>query len=696
MKRNRPSPRIPHRLLIGAVGAVSALASTSCQLLTSELGNKTGELLAFSSCTDLESHLKSQALRSLGILDALGGSGYNPLGFASAVGQGNVDPNRAGTPTSDTNNQEAGVDEADILQVDATHAFALSGRRLVIIEALGTGISGGGSNEPAALSDANINGGQVVAEVDLEGTPVEMFLMGDRVVVITRLQHRALAQAYSAASRPERSDGAPTTMALVFDVSDRRNPQKVREVALDGEYIAARRIDDQVYLVARAMLGGPADDEGEAAALGDWLDLGSASLLGASLDSWMPYVYTTTFDNGAVGAQSVDRASCSDAYASPASPGEEVLGIVSFDALDADSQPHTTTILGDGSLVYASTESIIVALTNYADLTYSVDEDDPALLSLADDLGIDLSGLTGIDLTASLGEDGEASGPATYLHRFALADDGRAEYDATGEVDGWILNQFSISEEDGYVRVATQANRDSLEAETMVFTLRAGGAGSDPGLALSAVTSAANSRLRVAGELRNIAPGEDLFAVRFQGDKGYLVTFQEVDPLWIVDLSNPESPRMRGNLMVPGWSTYLHPLSGGRLLAIGQGGFWNDEIKLSLFDVSNADAPRNVEEVTVGESGATSEALTEHRAFRYLEDRQLLAIPVQESGASALHLFRVGSAGFEEVATVDHSGLGGGTVRRAYQIGDYLYSLSDGGVVITNLDTFQTAANVDL
>jgi uncharacterized secreted protein with C-terminal beta-propeller domain len=675
--------------LCGLCGALTLLTA-GCELLDSltpdPLDTSRTELVAFSSCTALETHLKSEALRTVNIFSGLapGGGSYQPMGFASSADDSGADTSgTAGGDTaySTTNNQEPGVAEADIFQVDETHAFALRDDHLVIIEAVG---SGAGAGEGG--SGLQIESGRIVADVAIDGWPVEMLLHEDSVVVIVRSTQSQMAALYG--TRESRPSGGTVTRALVFDVTDRAAPELVREVAIDGQYVAARRVDGQVYLVARAMLGGPALS-GTPQALSEWVDLQALSILDADLDQWIPYTYSTRFEGGAARDPRVERASCSDAYHSPAVPGDDALGILSFDLSDAASPLQTTTIIGDGSLVYASRESIVVALTNYGVLTYGEGDEGPGSGDLFD------GGWGDFDVFGLEGDDDPAGSEATYLHRFALGGDGRALYDATGTVDGWILNQFSISERSGYLRVATQAHRGEADAESMVFTLDVGGGSAveDGGLALQ---EGGLRRMPLAGSLRGIGLSEDLYAVRFRGDKGYLVTFRQVDPLWIVDLSNPRAPLLRGELQVPGFSTYLHPIEGNRLLAIGRGGWSNDEVKLSIFDVSDADAPRALDERVDGDD---SEALDEHRAFRYIADRQLLAVPIADGSAAGLHLYRVGNT-LEPVGVIDHatlSGTGGSeSIRRAYRIGDYLYAYSHNCVTITHLDTLQTAAVVAL
>jgi len=683
--------------------SLSALSVACMPLSDLTFDTSHPEMVAFGSCNELSTFLKTQALTKArfkqNAFDM--GTTFDVNGFASERptidGTPSPIPQVANVPFSETNLQEVGVDEADIFKVDGTHAFALHGNTLVIIEALG-------DVDPTTGGILKVTGGRVVAEVPVSGKPYDMFLYGNRVVVMTRTSFQEVKLLVGASAElPKRPSGKDLLKAIVFDVTDRSKPVVEREVAVEGSYLSSRRIENQLYIVSHAGLGGP-DVSQASSVLGDagWLMNVNQLIQGAALDQWMPYTFDIRYGAGAVSSTSVEPADCTSTYASRATNGDEALGVYSFDLSDPQSKLKSTTIMGDGAIVYASKESIVVALTNYAQLKYESDggsnNNDVNLFGGWDPFG---TGGTifndDIDTTDTTTEPADVSGrEVTYLHRFALGADGGVAYHATGQVDGWILNQFSLSEFGGYLRVATQRDRETFDAESMIFVLKAS---SKSGI-LQAPLGDQSEFLQIVGETRNIAVGEDLYAARFQGDRAYLVTFQEMDPLWTIDLSKPTEPRVRGDLWIPGYSTYLHPIDKDQLLAVGRAGL-SDGIKLSLFDVSDMDFPRAVDEIERGTSSSTCEALEEHRAFRYLDDERLLFVPMEHATERGLYVFSVDSSfGFSDVAHIDHTFLAdnkeAATVRRAYRIGNYLYSYSGAGVLINDLTTMEMAAGIDL
>ncbi len=202
---------------------------------------------------------------------------------------------------------------------------------------------------------------------------------------------------------------------------------------------------------------------------------------------------------------------------------------------------------------------------------------------------------------------------------------------ADGEVPGNILNQFSMDEYDEHFRIATtsrttiQNNDNSLKKE----------------IASSSSTQnnvyVLDKNLDVVGELEGLAPGENIYSVRFMGEKAYVVTFKKVDPLFVISLEDPENPKVLGKLKIPGYSDYLHPYDENHIIGIGKdteeaeyGDFaWYQGVKIAIFDVTDVENPIEMHKVIIGDRGTQSEALNDHKAFLFDREKELLVIPIQ-------------------------------------------------------------------
>jgi len=209
----------------------------------------------------------------------------------------------------------------------------------------------------------------------------------------------------------------------------------------------------------------------------------------------------------------------------------------------------------------------------------------------------------------------------TIIHGIAIqgAD---IHFKASGIVPGRVLNQFSMDEYKGFFRIATtngQVMRGGETSSNNVYVL--------------------NNGLNIVGLLENLAPGEQIYSARFMGDRCYLVTFKKVDPLFTIDMSNPENPKILGKLKIPGYSDYLHPYDGDHIIGIGKetieaedGDFaWYQGLKISLFDVSNVESPKEVDKLIIGDRGTDSPALRDHHSILFDRNRNLLVIPVLEA-----------------------------------------------------------------
>lgn len=233
------------------------------------------------------------------------------------------------------------------------------------------------------------------------------------------------------------------------------------------------------------------------------------------------------------------------------------------------------------------------------------------------------------------------------------------------DVAGWLLDQFSIDEKDSYLRVATTMSW--MNQTNAVFVL--------------------DGDLKIVGSLKDLAPGERIYASRFLGDTLYLVTFRQVDPFFVIDLSDPTNPHVLGQLHLPGFSSYLHPVDGDHVLGIGME---NGSVKISLFDVTDPAAPTELSRYTIG-NNSWSSVLWDYKSILFDSEKELLVFPVTDYGDfsyykwwSSAYVFNVSvSDGVSLKGVVDHGNQT--SILRSLYIGDFLYTISDSVVKVNHL-----------
>jgi uncharacterized secreted protein with C-terminal beta-propeller domain len=310
--------------------------------------------------------------------------------------------------------------------------------------------------------------------------------------------------------------------------------------------------------------------------------------------------------------------------------GPGVLAVYTVDmgaglpAVDADA------VLSGGEIVYGSASGLYVATQRYDEGSYE---------------------------------------PGTMLHRFDVSEPDRTSYAASGFVAGTLLNQFSLSEDKRILRAATTRGFGA-GAESRVTTLAQQG-----------------GYLVPRGKVDGLGRGERIFAVRFMGDVGYVVTFRQTDPLYTLDLSDPDAPRVRGELKIPGYSAYLHPVGDGLLLGIGQDA---DEdtgrvrgLQISLFDVSDLAHPARLQQRRLGERFSSSAVEFNHHAFLWWPATKLAMLPVDSAGFNGMAGFTVDRAGgIAELGRISHPAVSGWTppVDRATVVNGRLFTVSSLGV----------------
>ncbi|NVB80895.1 MAG: hypothetical protein HOV81_21035 [Kofleriaceae bacterium] len=640
-------------------------------------------LLPLASCGEAQSYIKQVAIRKMNqqINDNIaayirgegcyrGGYGEDDGGSPTAGG-GAGSGSGGGGPTTGTgtNNQVAGVDEADFVKNDGQYIYLAQNGALRIVDSW-----------PAPET-------HLVSKTPLPGEPKKLFVVGDTALVYVAIGtdsgggywNRECTYGYDCDFS---GDGTATTM-LVYDISNRAAPHLVRQIALSGSLIAARRIGSTVHtVVSQAAQLFPelqyqpaveANDDlcsyvgvrppqakiNRARQKYEAVRAANLELIeNTNLDAALP---SFTDDSGLT--PTGESASCTSLYASSYADGAAFTSLVSVD-VEHPGPVHSSTIISRGGAIYASADALYMAVPHnwYQD---------------------DLS----------------------TIHKFQISESaGDTHYLASGEVNGRALNQFAMDEQNGKLRIATtDGHAPSPDAVSYVTVL--GQQGED---------------LVTLGSIGGIAPSEDIRSVRFDGNHAFVVTFKKTDPLFAFDLSNPYAPRKLGELKIPGFSTYMHLLDDNHLLTIGydaddHGDFaFFDGVMLQIFDVTNPMVPRLAHKHIIGTRGSSSEALTNHLAFTWYPERSLLSIPMticeggddgqygQTMSFSGLMVFDASVAsGFAEHGRVAHAvdpsvncynwwSNATSAVKRSLFLDQYVYSISDAELKVRDVGALST------
>jgi len=243
---------------------------------------------------------------------------------------------------------------------------------------------------------------------------------------------------------------------------------------------------------------------------------------------------------------------------------------------------------------------------------------------------------------------------------------------ATGSVPGSVLNQFSLDEYNGYLRIATTVG-DTWGGTFMGIWWFSSDSAND--------VYVLDGSLNVVGAVQDLGLTEQIYAVRFIGDEGYVVTFRQVDPFYVLDLSNPQAPQLKGELKIPGYSSYLHPITDDIILGIGQEGW---KVKLSLFDVSVPENPVEIDKYTMIEGW--SDVSSTHHAFLLDEKHQVFFLPAGEGG----YVFSYTGNQMTLVTAVTDI-----QARRALYLDDYLYIVGDERVVVLDEVTWEQVSELE-
>jgi uncharacterized secreted protein with C-terminal beta-propeller domain len=580
----------------------------------------TGPLRPFPTCDSVLQYFKDQAPEDL-IARVGGGMVATSEDRASASGAG-AESAASSPEHSETNIQEAGVDEPDVVKTDGNRIVAVAQGRVHLI-----------SSER----------GELTRQKTLPGTTARnVFLSGNRLLVFS--------DQGAGAGEPESPWFGTQAVLTMYDISSLSDPELIATLTVDGSVLDARLVGTQVRVVTVASpdVDAPAPDftrDGRLSKKSE-NDL-RAAVANTTIDDWIPsYVLT---DGSGAEVDEGHLVDCADLARPEKFSGLDTVALSAFDTSDLQSR-QTVGVVAGGQQIYATSTSTYVSTTEWT-------------------------------------RDGSA--PTTSMHKFSTAKSGASTYRGSGDVPGMLLNQYALSEYGGVLRVASTVSQrrgwvNTREVtEGLVTTLRE--------------QDGALHRLGQIGGLGR-KDNESIRAVRFIEDRGYVVTFRQTDPLYVLDLRDAATPKILGELKIPGYSGYLHPIGENRLLGVGQSGPESDPgaptgVQFSVFDVSDPTSPRRIGTQTYGAGAAGAEF--DPKAFLYWQPRDLIVAPTSLYGDdrgrgsfNGVVLLRASKNGLKELGKV-RVAAGDGGANRSFIIGDAVYLLSDQALQTADLDTLR-------
>lgn len=512
-----------------------------------------------------------------------------PAGESQALDQGGGEGGDEGF--SGTNNQEAGVDEADLVKTDGRRLVVASGNRVEVIDVRG--------DRPRLVDTIEL-------PEDFYGS--EMFLSGDTALLMSSGWTAVpfMARASEAVWFP----GAPTGRIVEVDLATGKIGTTME---FEGAYLSAREVDGTIRIVLTATQNRfdfvyPSNPGAE-----DVAERANRELVADStIDMWIP-TYRITDASGATSQGPI--VDCDRVHLPSEFAGFGSLVVLTASIDDGLELRDSLSVFTDAQTVYASPDRLAVATPRWPERS----EDG----TLEEDL----------DYT-------------TAIHTFDISDPATTGYAASGSVRGHLLNQYSLSESDGYLRVATTDGTPwSSESSESFLTVLAEEGGD----------------LLQVGQVGGLGRSEQIFAVRFLGDTAYVVTFRQTDPLYSIDLTDPANPRVRGELKIPGFSQYLHPFGEDHLIGIGTDGDEEGRTSgavASLFDISDLDDPLLVDKVSLAPANqgnlewydSQSSVGWDPKAFNIWDDTIMVPVSWWGSGGREGPESQVNGAGLSLVA----------------------------------------------
>ncbi len=587
-------------LILISITMLSCACSGGTLVGNPEASKATDATGTFTDETELEAYLKDQFATNI--------LPYSTLGYTiDKVAPSNSEANEVDsdniTGFSETNIQEQGVNESDKVKSDGIYFYVTGQKKVSIIKAVPP-------DEMALIRSFEVAG------------DVNSLFLHKNILVILYIPYNGTGSTWQGTGLNSLEDrieiGLPywtpvkaQTGLILLDVSDPSNPLWIRQAVIDGYLVSSRLANGKLHLVQQFLPDLPV--------LALWYDgtdedhievttANKAKLETLSLNDLLP----SWFMIDGLG-YSIDMGLLvkPEDFYYPAEPsGGSVVTITTISLDDLSGKIQTKGIVADVHQIYASLEALYLSATSW---NYNAD------IKNVPDL------------------------QTTIIHRFDLTGI-EVAYEGTGNVKGQILNQFSMSEYNDVLRIATATwDMNDEISRNHLFCLKM-----------------VKDELTTIGSVENIAPGKTMFSARFLGLRGFLSFSGRLDPLYTLDLSDSTQPRVAGKLDIPGYSKYLHPVGEDYLITIGrditenEGTVLDQGIDLSIFDVTHLETPKLIEKERIGTRATYSEVLSNHKAFTFWSQENLLAFPVismwgsSETAFTGIYVFKVSTGtGFE-------------------------------------------------
>jgi len=619
-------------------------------------------LKKFNSIEEIKNFIKENSLEEFNSFYAIRTTTSGSVAMTSSTMGGGAATGTSSTEEvtnvdfSETNIQVEGVDEADIVKTDGKYIYTISGNKIEIVNAY-----------PAE----NL---EILSEIELAMVN-GLFINNNKLIALV-------------------SDLGKNSV-FIYNIADRRNPFLEQNISFDGNYIDSRMIGDYMYIVSTKEVNSEVVN---------------------------PPIYTINNLEMNVSAQEIYYFNFPD-------ENYVFTSIVAININDFNFEKEVY-LTGSTQKIYVSLNNIY--LTNTKNLNAKVILDKFVtdvllhLLPISESSMIESiqnsdqgtndkiiqineivqnysNSLQGeekaafdeklLDYTQNFSIKIQKEIEQTIIHKIHL-DKLNILYTNQGQVNGHILNQFSMDEYNENFRIATTTGLWGGEQLNHIYIL--------------------DEELKIVGSIEDLAPGEKIYSVRFLGERGYLITFRQVDPLFVLNLSNPKNPALLGELKLFGYSDYLHFYDKDHLLGIGKNATENgifQGVKLSLFDVSDALNPKELHTVVIGERGTWSDVLSDHKALLFNKEKELLVLPIDLvskyytlQGAYVYNLtlengfYLRGIITSNEIVTNNESDSfkDDVSIKRSFYINNILYTISNHKIMANSLNNLERINELEI